>query len=246
MTGRTIFLLLPALAAAAALAGPLALESHTPVPAAYAQQPDNGDCAPDPVDCIFRFTDTPVVERPEIGRTGGARLIEVDPVADKIYVAYDNAVAAYDAGRPGYPLLYNATFPGASGNPVEDMAADTKTGDLYVATDYGGTTYLHKMDSSGVRIANVTLAPPRYHDGMLETPVPDTLHVDSERGLVYISTVRHGILVANMTAEPPAFLPYGWSVAGSGGWRETYHAWFVTAWPSTRRRRRPAMPLRTP
>ena len=232
MTRRTSVLFLPALAVAvavAALAGLPALDAHMPVPAAYAEQPDNGDCAPDSVDCIFRFTDTPVVERPEAGPGGGSRLIEVDPVHNRIYIAYENMVAAYNAGRQGYPLLYNATFPGAAGNPIEDMAVDTRTGNLYVATDFGSSTQLYRWNPSDSTMANVTLAPPRYHDGARQDPVPEALHVDSERGLVYISTSQHGILVVNATADPPEFLPYGWTAPGSTGWRETYYAWYVSS-----------------
>ncbi len=195
-------------------------------------------CSPDPSDCIFRFTDTPVVERLEDWPAGGSRLIEFDPASDRLYVAYGSVVAVYDAGLPGYPLMFNATFPGSPGSAIRAMAANTKTGDLYVATattSHTGATNLYAMNSSG-SLSNVTLTTPYFHDGQNLNPLPSKLYVDSEQDMVYMSTILRGtsyvstdtsadgILAINATDDPPAHIPFS-----RNGWRNTYHAWHVSS-----------------
>ena len=224
-------------AALALAAAALALAAASP-PDAHAENGSLAPCSPDPSDCIFRFTDTPVVERLEGWPTGGSRLIEFDPVNDRLYVAYGSVVAVYDAGRPGYPLMLNATFSGSPGSAIRAMAANTRTGDLYVATataSHTGATHLHVMNSSG-SLSNVTLTAPYFQNGQSLNPLPNKLYVDSERSMVYMSTVlrgtsyvdsatsANGILAINATDDPPTHIPFS-----RNGWRNTYHAWHVSS-----------------
>ena len=235
-----------AIAVVAALAGMPFLDGVAP--AAHAQEYDNGDCAPDLTDCIFRFTDTPVMERPGTGQFDGESLIRLDPASNRLYIAYDNMVAVYNASRPGHPMMFNATFPGGPGESIDAMEVNTRTGDLYVATRIGGylppsqggtgTTYLFKMNSSG-SVSNVTITTPHYFSGAPHSPAPFELRVDSERSLVYMSTAwprnqpgiqdeasADGIVVVNATDDPPTHLPFGRDV---NGWRNTYNAWYVSS-----------------
>ena len=235
-----------AIAVVAALAGVPFLDGMAP--AAHAQQYDNGDCAPDPTDCIFRFTDTPVMERPGTGQFGES-LIRFDPAGNRLYIAYDNVVAVYNASSPGRPLMFNATFPGGPGESIDAMEVNTRTGDLYVATRIGGyqsasgTTYLFKMNSSG-SVSNVTITTPYFNSGAARNPAPLELRVDSERSLVYMSTAwprgthgieneagADGIVVVNATDDPPTYLSFGVDVNDWRGvnWRNTFHAWFVSS-----------------
>ena len=222
-----------AIALASALAGMPLLDGA--VPAAHAQQPDNGDCAPGSADCIFRFTDTPVVELPAAAPSDGTRLIALDPVRNRLYVAYENTVAVYDANRTGYPLLLNVTFPGTPGYPLDAMAVNTRTGDLYVAdyVDTDGPTYLHVMNASG-SLSSVAMTAENWQGGGAVHPIPDKLHVDSERGLVYISTdhafqssvntgeAGQGILVVDVNAATPNYLR-------TSGWEHRLRAYFVSS-----------------